>query len=163
MPQNIQGLLASIDTDFVNYRKPAMVLEFPYCDFKCDKECGKQVCQNSRLATTPDIKISQDDVIQRYLNNPITEAIVCQGLEPFDSLKDLTEFIARFRKCCDDDIVIYTGYKEEEISNLITMFLEGLPNIIVKFGRYIPNQQAHYDDVLGVSLASDNQYAKKIG
>ena len=35
-----------IDEDFVNYKKPAMVLEFPYCSFKCDKECGRQVCQN---------------------------------------------------------------------------------------------------------------------
>ena len=152
-----------IDEDFVNYRKPSMVLEFPSCNFKCDKECGMQVCQNSKLALAPNINVSIDYLILRYANNPITEAIVMQGLEPFDSLKDLTEFITRFRKCCDDDIVIYTGYKEEEISNLITMFLEGLPNIIIKFGRYIPNQQTHYDDGLGVSLASDNQYAKRIG
>ena len=152
-----------IDEDFINYRKPSMVLEFSSCNFKCDKECGMQVCQNSKLALAPNINVSIDYFILRYANNPITEAIVMQGLEPFDSLKDLTEFIARFRKCCDDDIVIYTGYKEEEISNLITMFLEGLPNIIIKFGRYIPNQQTHYDDVLGVSLASDNQYAKRIG
>ena len=24
-----------IDEDFVNYKVPCMVLEFPYCDFKC--------------------------------------------------------------------------------------------------------------------------------
>lgn len=35
-------------------------------------------------------------------------------------------------------------------------------NIVVKFGRYIPGQEKHYDEVLGVYLASDNQYAEKI-
>ena len=35
-------------------------------------------------------------------------------------------------------------------------------NIIIKFGRYIPNQEKHYDDVLGIELASDNQYAEVI-
>jgi len=34
-------------------------------------------------------------------------------------------------------------------------------NIIVKFGRYRPNQEKHYDKILGVFLASDNQYAKE--
>jgi hypothetical protein len=34
-------------------------------------------------------------------------------------------------------------------------------NIIVKFGRYRPNQEPHFDKVLGVELASDNQYAKE--
>ena len=40
--------------------------------------------------------------------------------------------------------------------------LKQFPNIIIKFGRFIPNQQSHYDEVLGINLASDNQYAKKI-
>ena len=35
-------------------------------------------------------------------------------------------------------------------------------NIIIKFGRYIPNQQSHFDIVLGVNLASDNQYAERL-
>lgn len=28
--------------------------------------------------------------------------------------------------------------------------------------RYIPNQEKHYDEVLGIYLASDNQYAEKL-
>jgi hypothetical protein len=35
-------------------------------------------------------------------------------------------------------------------------------NIVIKFGRYRPGQQKHFDEVLGVELASDNQYAKRI-
>ena len=75
-----------IDTDTINYKKISMVLEFPICKgFKCDKECGQQVCQNSALATAPNIEIEPIDLINRYLNNPITQAVCMQGLECMDS------------------------------------------------------------------------------
>ena len=51
--------------------------------------------------------------------------------------------------------------KEEEIKNQL-QYLRAYRNIIVKFGRFVPNQQSHYDETLGVYLASDNQYAKRI-
>lgn len=151
-----------IDTDTINYKKISMVLEFPICKgFKCDKECGQQVCQNSALATAPNIEIEPIDLINRYLNNPITQAVCMQGLECMDSFSDLHSFILMFRSVSEDDIVIYTGYNRDEIEDKVEMLKE-FPNIIIKFGRYIPNQQTHYDEVLGVSLASDNQYAERI-
>ena len=150
-----------IDVDFVNYKKPAMILGFPKCSFKCDKECGQQVCQNSALATAPDVYISNKGIIFRYLMNHLTHAICFQGLEPLDSWYDIIGLIDRFRECSQDDIVIYTGYTEKEAQWYISQ-LSKYPNIIMKFGRYIPDQQPHYDEVLGVNLASDNQYAKKI-
>lgn len=149
-----------IDEDFINYRKPSMVLMFPRCDFKCDRECGMQVCQNSALATAPDIEVNTDDIIQRYLFNPITQAVVIQGLEPFDTPAQLYLFIDKFREKCDDDIVIYTGYTKEEVGHLLDKTYK---NVIVKYGRYIPGQNQHYDEVLGVYLASDNQYGEKVG
>lgn len=155
---NLKGI---IDIDFVNYKKTSMVLEFPKCSFKCDRECGKQICQNSNLASAPTIFIQATDVIQKYLDNPITEAVVMQGLEPFDSLNEMYYFIQKFREVCDDDIVIYTGYKEEEIYPYLD-FLKSYKNIIIKFGRFIPDDIPHRDLVLGVNLASSNQYAKKI-
>ena len=157
-----------IYVDYINYKKPCMVIGFPYCSFKCDKECGVPVCQNSALTNQPDIYINTDDLIKRYLSSS-AEAVVCQGLEPLDSFKDLWFFISKLRReyHCYDDVVIYTGYTEEELENppsgLSKLFkLRQFPNIIVKFGRYIPNQKPHYDEVLGVNLASDNQYAEKI-
>lgn len=150
-----------LDEDFVNYKKPSMILGFPKCDFKCDKECGQQVCQNSALATAPNIEVNPMGLIARYETNPITEAVCCQGLEPWDSFTDLLTFITLFRSVSNDDIVIYTGYNKDEILDEVTLLKE-VPNIIIKFGRYIPNQQPHYDEVLGVDLASDNQYAEKI-
>jgi hypothetical protein len=150
-----------IDEDFINYKKPCMVIEFPYCSFKCDKECGKQVCQNGALANSPNIDIERMDLIDRYLKNDITQSIVMQGLEPFDSWNDLISFIFLFRCYSDDDIVIYTGYNLSELEEKVEL-LSYFNNIIIKFGRYIPNQQSHYDNVLGVNLASNNQYAVKI-
>lgn len=151
-----------IDTDTINYKKISMVLEFPICkNFKCDKECGQQVCQNSALATAPNIEVEPIDLISRYENNGMTEAVCIQGLEPCDSWADLYSFIFMFRSVSDDDIVIYTGYTKCEIADKIEQ-LKQFPNIIVKFGRYVPNQQPHYDEVLGVDLASDNQYAEQI-
>ena len=154
-----------IDEDFVNYKKPAMVIEFPYCDLKCDKECGKPICQNSPLIKIPNIKIEEGYIIEKYLKNPITEAIVCQGLEPLDTMVMLFLFIKKFREFSNDDIVIYTGYNKEEKrpQDLIEFIKRNqYRNIVIKYGRYIPDQTPHYDEVLGVNLASDNQYAERL-
>ena len=150
-----------IDTDFVNYKFPCMVLEFPFCSFKCDKECGKRVCQNSTLANAPNIEINIDKIIERYVSNPITQAICFQGLEPFDSAIEMVGLVRKFRKVTNDDIVIYTGYMEHEIKDLVDI-LRKYSNIIIKYGRYIPNQKSHLDEVLGVRLASNNQYAERL-
>jgi organic radical activating enzyme len=150
-----------IDEDFVNYKLPSMYIGFPKCNFKCEKECGKRVCQNGILATSHNIDIELDEIISRYMSNFITSAIVIAGLEPFDSFDDLYELVKHIRNCTEDDIVIYTGYYNYEIIDMLQE-LSQYKNIIVKFGRYIPDQQLHYDEVLGVNLASDNQYAVKI-
>ena len=155
----IRGL---VDEDFVNYKKPAMFIAFPYCTFKCDKECGYSVCQNSSLVTNSEIiDIDEQKIVNRYIDNPITTSIVISGLEPFDSYQDLFILIKAFREKTLDDIVIYTGYNKNEIENNIEK-LKQFKNIFVKFGRFIPNQQKHYDEVLQVTLASPNQYGEKI-
>lgn len=150
-----------IDEDFVNYKKPCMTIMMPFCTFKCDKECGKQVCQNSDLASAPKIDIPTKKIIQRYLNNPISESVVFQGLEPMDSFYQVLNFIKKFREVSSDDIVIYTGYTKKEIQWYLTFFKD-FDNIIIKYGRFISDQKSHFDEVLGVNLASDNQYAERL-
>ena len=147
-----------IDEDFVNFKVPSMTLMFP----KCSMKCGKNYCQNYQLIHEPDISIDIEELCNRYINNPISEAVVCQGLEPMDSFDELYLFIKTLRKYCDDVVVIYTGYDEIEIEEYIDKLCP-LHNIIIKFGRYIDGQSVHYDNILGVNLASDNQYAKLIG
>ena len=157
----VKGLL---DEDFVNYKKPSMVIMFPTCSFKCDKECGMQVCQNSTLATAPGIEISYEDIVNRYLENHITSAVVFAGLEPFDSVLDVVALVKKFRdKGCNDDIIIYTGYTEQEVSSIIRLSnIKQYSPIIIKYGRFIPNSSSHFDETLGIILKSDNQYAKEI-
>ena len=154
----IKGL---IDEDFINYKLPSMTIEFPYCSFKCDKECGQPVCQNSALTQEKNIEISVYQLIDRYIYNPITKAVVCQGLEPFDSKDDLYIFLNKLRQYTIDPVIIYTGYTKEELINEIPK-LKNLGNIIIKYGRFIPNKPHRFDEILGVELASDNQYAERI-
>lgn len=150
-----------IDEDFTNYKKPSMFIGFPSCSWKCERDCGMRVCQNSALANASNIEIDINKLVDRYLNNPITSAIIFGGLEPFDSWKDLKKLVSLLRTRTIDDIVIYTGYKEEEIQNQLR-YLRAYRNIIVKFGRFVPNQKKHFDEILGIELASDNQYATQI-
>lgn len=149
--------------DFTNYKKPSMYIAFPSCTFKCERECGQKICQNSSLVQAPTLETGVKSIVNRYVNNPITSAIVIGGLEPFDSEEDLLTLISYLRIATQDDIVIYTGYTKEEIKDRETYkYLLNVKNIIIKFGRFIPNQKPHYDNVLGISLASDNQYAERI-
>lgn len=155
----IKGL---IDEDFVNYKYPSMFISTYTCDFKCDRECGKAVCQNLPLATAPILNINNSELVNRYINNTITKAVVIGGLEPCDDPDDILFFCRDLRSKTNDDIVIYTGYYENEIQDFVDKLRREFTNIIFKFGRFIPNQQSHYDEVLGVHLASDNQKGVKI-
>ena len=177
------------DEDFVNYKLPSMFIATATCSFKCDKEYGSSICQNSALAKQPSIDIPISNIIDRYLENPITHAIVLGGLEPLDQLNDVLDLLDYLRLYpayrydrhyipeprdhpkANDPFVIYTGYTKEEIYDKFitvagytfdefTNMIYG--NIIIKYGRYIPGQQPHFDPVLGVNLASDNQYAERI-
>lgn len=152
-----------IDYDCTNYKVPCLTVEFPHCDFKCDKLNGCKVCQNSALAGEPNIEVSGEYIWQLYQQNPLTKAFCFQGLEPFDSYMDLIELVMFIRnvKNCNDPIVIYTGYGQGE-DFMVEESLRHYPNIIVKWGRYILGLESRYDEVLGVYLASNNQYAEKI-
>lgn len=154
----IKGL---IDEDYVNYKLCSMFIVFPYCTWKCEKECGKKICQNSSLAKQPIIEISTEALVRRFRENPLSEAIVCGGLEPFDSFSELVEMIDKLRENDNSTVVIYTGYNKDEIAEKIDA-LKKFENVIVKFGRFIPDAKHRFDDVLGVELASDNQFAERI-
>lgn len=156
----IKGL---VEEDFINYKKPSMFIIFPFCSFKCENEAKVHCCQNSDLARSPIIEISAENIIERYISNKITKSIVCGGLEPMDSFDDLSQLLYSFRDKSEDDFVIYTGYTKQECEqNGWISVLSKVPNVIIKFGRYIPNSTSHYDDILGINLNSEGQFAERI-
>ena len=150
-----------VTEDFINYKKASLFLICPYCSFKCDKEAGTKICQNGKLAKFSNIEVDTSKLVHASISNPITHAVCFGGLEPLDSFDEVLDFIKQFRNECNDDIVIYTGYTEEEVTDKINA-LKQYPNIIMKFGRFRPGEESHYDEILGVNLASSNQYAKYI-
>ncbi len=148
-----------VDEDFINYKEPSMFIGTCYCDFKCCKEAGvpTSVCQNSELATQENVEISVDKIYRRYSENSITSAVVLGGLEPLDQFDDVYELIKCFRdNGCNDTFVIYTGYDAVEVNSQLVKLCT-LGNIVMKFGRFVPDSTPRYDDVLGITLASDNQ------
>lgn len=151
-----------VDEDFVNYKKASMFIGTISCGGKCCIEANLplSVCQNDGWRAENAIDIGDSELIQRYLNNDITSAIVFGGLEPFEQFDEVLSFIKMLRYVynCEDDVVIYTGYTKEEIAKELYI-LKSIPNIIVKVGRFIPNSASRYDEILGVTLVSDNQYA----
>ena len=153
-----------IEESFTEYKRAHMLVGFPFCTFKCDRENGNQVCQNWELSKAKTVDVDPEDIVARYLSNDLTEAVVFAGLEPFDSFDDMLALVKAFRAQTADPIVIYTGYNEDESTTMEyrLLCLKEYTDIIVKFGRYRPGQKKHYDEVLGVELASDNQYGKKI-
>lgn len=156
---------AVIDESFNNYKKPAMFIGTISCGGKCCTEANLplSVCQNDPIRHANNIEIPDETLCERYLDNPITEAIVFGGLEPFEQFEEMIHFIRLLRMDyeCQADIVIYTGFYPHEIQNEIRE-LQAYGNIIVKFGRFIPNMESVYDSVLGVKLSSLNQFAERI-
>lgn len=153
------------EEDFTNYKVPSMFISTCYCNFKCCTEADMDVgvCQNAPLSNAPIISISDDVICTHYVMNPITKAVVFGGMEPFEQFQALVMFIDMLRGefKCDDDIVIYTGFNKDEIADHVRILKE-FKNIVIKYGRFIPNAPHRYDDVLGIELASDNQYAERI-
>lgn len=151
------------DETFQDYKKPAMLISAIGCTWKCLTELGldTSICQNCELAKSKTIDMDDDLIVERYMNNPITSAIVFGGLEPILQLDEVKSLVEKFRKKTKDDIVIYTGYYLYEIYEDVIWFRK-YKNIIFKFGRFIPNSKSYYDPVLGIELISYNQHALKI-
>lgn len=153
-----------IDEDFINYKYISMFIALGHCDWKCciESNIPISVCQNSKLAQEKDIEVPIDEIFNRYIHNPISKAIVIGGLEPMTMAGKIIDLIDHFRNHkCHDDFIIYTGYYPHEIPSIITE-LKKRQNIIIKFGRYIPDAPEYYNEILGVVLTSNNQYAERI-
>lgn len=149
---------------FQDYKLPSMFIATCFCDYKCCTELGLDigVCQNAPLAKSENIDIPYQTIYEQFINNPITKAVVIGGMEPMIQINEVIDLINLFRNQGENcPFIIYTGYYPNEIPEPLER-LKQYKNIIIKFGRFVPNEKSRYDEVLGVTLASDNQYAKVI-
>lgn len=150
-----------VDEDFINFKQPSMYIATCLCDFKCCREQGLDIsiCQNSEIVNQPTIEISNETIYERFISNDISKAVVIGGLEPMKQFDEVISLIKYFRdRSCYCPFVIYTGYEPNEIERQVRQItITGRNNIYFKFGRFVPNQQPHYDEVLGIKLISDNQ------
>ena len=163
--------------DFTNYKDPegwsSLFIGMGTCDWKCCIAAGIPVetCQNSKLAQAPIVELKAMDLLKRYVRE--SGSVVVGGLEPFNDMESLKELATAYRDFVSylnsetelDKLVIYTGYNPDEVINRVEEIyniVKGKLTLIVKFGRFVPGHKPHIDKVLGVDLASDNQYARVI-
>ena len=103
------------DINFTDYKLPSLYIATPHCSFKCEKDCGRAICQNSPLAKCDKMFVTVDKLVELYQANPITQAFVFGGLEPLDSSDLLDTIIELQVRAKPRRVVIYTGYTEEEV------------------------------------------------
>jgi pyruvate-formate lyase-activating enzyme len=153
-----------VDEDFVNYKKISMFIASNTCNWKCCVEQGldNSICQNSELAKSKTIDVPAGAIYRRYISNSISKCVVIGGLEPILQIDEVIDLIDTFRvNGVSDEFIIYTGYDRREIEEEVQN-LKKYGNIIMKFGRYRQGFEKHFDEVLGIYLASDNQYGERI-
>lgn len=149
-----------LDETYGDFEKAAMLLVAPTCYQKC---VG---CQNLYLTNVRTKTYSDEYIVNRFLKNQFTEAIIIGGLEPLDDIDDVYSFVlnllAMTYSANRPTLVIYTGYTLTELPELegwdeVETALKMYNKALVKFGRYIPNKPSVWSPELGVYLASNNQ------
>lgn len=153
-----------IAENFQDYKKISMFICANSCDGKCWREQGLSpaICQNDKILCQKTISIPNEEIVEMFMSNHVSEAIIFGGLEPLLQIEDVVDIIRILRDAGDrSDVVVYTGYKLEEspTQNFIQRIRESnLPHVLLKVGRYIPNDIGKFDEILGVRLASQNQF-----
>jgi len=146
-----------IDESFGDFKQCSMLLVADKCTFKCEG------CQNKHLMLLETQEFPDEEILERFLNNPISEAIVIGGLEPFEQLSEVVHFISKATEMkLSVPIVVYTGFDMEDYDLYWSGFEPAAKSydgpVIVKFGRYIQGSKPYFNKDLGVTLISDNQY-----
>jgi len=151
------------DEVFSDYNKISMLIAMPYCTTNCWEryELSPSICQNNHLDKMETLDIENKYIIERYLKNPISKAIVFGGRDSWDSLDEIIDFIKEFREVSQDDCVLYTGREFEVVEKDLYKF-KGIENVYIKYGHYAPHLESIIDELTSVKLASSNQKFIKV-
>lgn len=141
--------------NFTDYNKISMYIFGTTCRLNCRN------CFHDHTRSYANKEVNEEELADYILSNKLVKAVLFSGLNWLDQIDDLISFISIFRQKSNNDVVIYTGYTEDESFEYIKR-LKKFDNIIIKFGRYVPGTEQIFDSTLGITLNSNNQYAKKI-
>lgn len=162
--------ISNIVESNIDYKKNSLLIANATCSGKCWKEIGmdSSICQNSDLEKHYTDMTDKEIIsfVDRYVSDGYVEAVVFGGLEPLElssdieTIKKVINFVDGLKK--NIDIVIYTGFYKKEISEDFIEFMKKYKSgrAIIKYGRYIPDEPSVFDSILGVTLASYNQYSE---
>lgn len=154
--------------DITDFKETSILLVFPFCSGKCGKSCHnyKLIGQNNYK------EYNINSIVNLYNRCSMHNAVVCAGLEPFDSFDELKLLVKQLflNRKKSVSLVIYTGYELSEIKNKVEQLInlvQGYPEtsksinnkLFIKFGRYEKDKKEYwYSTFLGVELATSNQY-----
>lgn len=148
---------------FQDYKKSALLFCTCFCDWKCCIEAGisKDICQNHKIANQREVNLPFEKALN-MVKFSITDSIIFGGLEPILQAEEVCSLIEYLRnKGITKDILIYTGYYIEEIEESVLQRLKNC-HVILKCGRFKPDRPKKFDEILGITLASDNQYGVQL-
>lgn len=146
--------LLDVRETITDYRKSTLYL----CGYICTLGCKD--CFHNELKKNHPTTLSIEKLFTDYISTTSCDAILFSGLNWLEQIEELFVLIHYIRSNhINKDIVIYTGYDKHEISDKIAM-LSKFDNIIIKYGRFDATLPPRYDDVLGITLASSNQWAE---
>ena len=138
-----------------DYKKVGVLLATPTCNNNC------KYCQNEYLKKKKPIEYDISEIFNFVKKNKLIKSFIFGGLDCMDSFDQTYDIIKEIRKKFDYDIVLYTGKLKTDI-NLEIEKLKNFKGIIIKFGKYKKNKEKKYDELLGITLASNNQYSRRI-
>lgn len=143
---------------FQDYKDSAILFSAIDCDWKCCREYGQSICQNQKMHGQREVILPFSRVLETICNS-YTDAVIFGGLEPMLQADELVQCIEYLRQQgMSRPIIIYTGYYPHEI-NTDTLIRLANCHVIMKFGRYDPSYEPKFDDILGITLASGNQFS----
>jgi len=155
--KRIMKLKQILHETYGDYKECSMLLIADNCINKCEG------CHNQHLLQLESKIFPDEEIIKRFVENPLSKAIIFGGLEPMDQAEEVEKFIfTAINMGIACPIIIYTSYNPLSYvfrcSNVMEAIKQYLGKVIIKHGPYKKDLKPVFNEDLGVTLASSNQY-----
>lgn len=121
----------------------------------CDKRCSG--CMSPELQTTKGSKNISVKEIEKMFEKIVDriDGVTISGGEPFLQAEELYELVHYLKQNITDDIIIYSGYKFEELKQMQSIYVDKILDLISVLidGEYIDEQ----NDGIGIRGSSNQK------